>query len=384
MRERKYPRVEFYYYLLIWFAMTFFIAGCMKKEPSQAAQRVFPVSVASVVQWDIPIYIETIGHVVAFTNVDVKPQVEGRVLEVYIKGGQDVQAGQSLYLIDPITYQIALERAKATLAKDEAQLEYARKRLQRYEQLIKTDFISKLNIEEYLSHVKMLEGQVRIDRAEVSLAQINLNHCKVVSPVEGRVNLTCSDPGNLVKANDSNVLTRILQITPVYVYFSLSQKEFQDWQHILAEGHCHFKALLPFGDSQQFEGEVIAIDNQLQTGTIQLKGIVPNRERILWPGEFVRVRLHVKMKNQVPVIPIAAIQIGQKGSFVYVLKPDMLVDVVHVKTGGYLDGWIAIDEGLQPGMKVIIDGQINLYPGAKVKIVERISDQIDKDQRQED
>lgn len=348
------------------------LIGCSKKEEIGEGhfERPLPVVVGEVISKDVPIYIETIGNVEAYKSVSVRPRVGGAVMEVAIDGGDSVKEGDLLYRIDPVPYEILLEKAEANLLKDQAELEYAKTKLERYSGLVQKEYIAKLNIEEYKKNVSSEEAQIKMDQATVKDAKINLGYCTVLSPLNGKVGLTKVDPGNIVQANDPNALITILQVMPIYVNFSLTQKDFQELQEVLQTGKRKFTVVLPFGCEKEFEGELDAFDNRVssETATIQLKGTVANEKECLWPGEFVKVKLFVKMKNQASVIPLEAVQKGQKGTFVYVLKPDMTVEPALIKTGEVIDHFIVVDEGLKPGMKVITDGQLNLRPGVKVLI----------------
>lgn len=351
------------------------LPSCAERSsaPTQVEEKVFPVQIEEVTERDVPVYIEAIGNVVAFNQVDLRPQVSGKVIDVYVHGGQDVRAGDILYQIDPIPYQLAFDKARATLEKNRAQLHYARQKFARYEQLLKSEFVSKLNIEEYASQVRTQEEQVKIDQAEAHLAHMNLSYCQIISPIEGRVSLNRIDIGNLMTANDPNALTRILQIIPIYVCFSIPQGQFQDLQHVLAHGNRTFEAILPFGSQRTFTGTLVAIDNQVnpQTGTIQLKGVIPNHEKILWPGEFVRVRLLIRTKHQVPVISASAIQLDRQGSFVYALKSNQTIEPIYVRVGEHVDDhFVVIEEGLKSGTKIVTDGHLNLRSGVKVMLAD--------------
>lgn len=349
--------------------------GCSKQDNQKAPfERPLPVKTAEVTQRDIPIYVEVIGTISGSVVVNIRPQVSGRVTDVYVDGGQDVRAGDLLYKIDSAPYEAALQQAKATLIKDQAQLEFAKKKLERYSE-VKSDFVSKISLEEFKRDTQMLEGQILLDKAQIDLAQLNVDYCYVKAPIDGRIKISTVDPGNLVIANDANALTQIIQINPIYVYFSIPQKEFQEFQKILQQGRKQFDVFLPFGSQDVFKGEVVALNNEVDatTGTIQIKGLIPNEEKILWPGEFVKVRLFLRMKRGAVVVPSSAIQVGQKGSYVYVLQPDHTVDMVLVETSEEIDNVIVVDKGLQTGMIVITDGQGNLKPGSKVLTPEDIT-----------
>jgi multidrug efflux system membrane fusion protein len=347
------------------------LGGCSQSSegPPSGFERPFPVVVKEAIQKDVPVYVEAIGNATASTSVTIKPQVSGKVIDTPIEKKNDVQVGDLLYRIDPVPYKLALEKAKATLIKDEAELEYAKKKVERYETLVRKDFVSKLSIEEYQRDAKVLEAQIQFDKSEVGTAETNLNYCNIVSPLDGRVGFQRIKIGNVVSPADQTPMATILQITPIDIYFSISQKEFEELQHVLAQGKNSFKAILP-GTGQEFIGELTAVDNQVdtRTGTIQIKGSIKNRERILWPGEFVRVQVFIRMISNALLIPFQAVQVGQNGSYVYVLGPDDKVKNIPVKTGQKFGDLIVVEEGLEPGLKVVTDGQINLRPDVKVVV----------------
>jgi membrane fusion protein, multidrug efflux system len=257
----------------------------------------------------------------------------------------------------------------------QAELEFSQKKLERYAQLAKTDYVSKLNVEEFKRDVRIQEAQILADQAELQLAQLNLNECYVCAPVEGKVSLSTIDEGNLFIAYDQAILTQILQLSPVNVNFTLCQKDFQDLQPLLKKKGGRFEVILPYESQEKFEGEVTVIDNHInsETGTITLRGRVDNRDETLWPGQFVYVRFFVREKKGVPVIPQTAIQQGQKGTFVYVLQPDQTVEAVAIQTAEHFDDFVVVDQGLKPGMKIVTDGQLNLRSGVKVVVSAEIA-----------
>lgn len=348
--------------------------SCSKEDQQHGAfERSFPVSVAVVKEKDVPVFIESIGTVSASEVVNVRPQVGGTIVDVFIKGGDDVRAGDYLYKIDPAPYQVALDIAKANLIKDQAQLDYFENRLERNLKLAGSDFVSKINIEQYKSDVKAQEGQVLIDKSQINQAQINLNYTLVMSPIDGKVSLAKIDRGNVVQANDQTHLISIRKLDPVFVDFSITQQEFYELQQMMAkEGSRTFQVLLPYDTNVNLEGYKLAFNNEvnLNTGTIQLRGVVDNAREILWPGEFVRVRLFVRIDKNMAVVPDSAVQRGQKGPFVYVVNDDSTVSYVSVVLGPALEGESSIKEGIKPGQKVVTVGQLNLKPGAKVMVVE--------------
>lgn len=373
-----------YFNLTLLILLSIGVWSCSHQKASQSppstTERTFPVSVTEVIQKDVPIYLETIGHVRARSTVQLKPEVGGQVKEIYIKGGDHVQEGQVLYQINPWPYQIALNRVEALLKKDQADLKFAQERLERYLTLVKSDFVSKLTIQEYMRDVKVQEEQILIDQADIDHAKLNLSYCLVKAPLSGKIGLSKVDRGNIVKADDPEALVTILQVQPISVYFSLSQKEFQQAQEILRQDKPKFSVFLPYGSSLEIEGQLEAFDNQFnsQTGTIQLKGNVANQDEILWPDEFVRVHLFTHMQLGALIIPAAAIQMGQNGSYVYTLQADQTVKLIPIQVGQTVQEGVIVEKGLQLGMQVVTNGQVNLKPGAKVELISSKKPHVEK------
>jgi multidrug efflux system membrane fusion protein len=348
------------------FILFAFFVSC-SQSPVQIPPKVFPVKVARVEQQDVPVYLEAIGNVSAPNNVEMRPQIKGTIIDVLFSGGDDVDAGDVLYRLDPLPYQLALERAEANLVKDQAALEYAHRKIERYSTLLKNNFVSKLSIEEYKRDVRSLEAQIAIDQAEIGTAQTNLDYTTIVAPLKGRISLSKVDRGNVISPENTQPLANILQIVPIYVYFSIPQTEFEQLQQQLLLQDYSFTVILP-GTQQEFQGNVIAFDNQVdsKTGTIRIKGIVANEAKILWPGEFVQVRVLLYVKKKAAIVPQQAVQIGQKGSYVYLLQDDQTVKYVSVETGERIGENIVINTGVKIGDSIVTDGQINLQPDAKL------------------
>jgi multidrug efflux system membrane fusion protein len=344
------------------------VTGCSKKEPPPGG---FPSPIVSstVKTQDVPVYISTIGNVNSQATVEVRPQVTGKLIAVHVKQGQNVKKGDLLYSIDPKPFQAELDKAKATLVKDQANLEYARDRLARYKELVKKEYVSQLNYDEYQSNVAALEGQVMIDLADVTYAEINLGYTSVTAPIDGRLSGYDVDVGNLVSPTDTRPLTTIRQISPIDVNFYLPQYEFQRIKQLQSQSPLTVEATIPKSTIQEtFQGKVYFIDNNLSlnTGTILLKAVFQNENRILWPGEFVEVKLLLKTQPKALIVPFAAVQMGQQGSYVYIVKPDNTVELRNVKTGVRYNDYIVIEDGVKDGEKIVIDGQVNLRNGSQV------------------
>lgn len=357
---------------IYFFACMILLAGCSKPAPKRELPPV-RVEVNEVVQKDIPLFIETIGNVYETSLVQIRPQAQGILLKASVEQGQIVQEGDLLFEIDPKSYQAALDQAKANLMRDQALLEIAQITVKRNADLLKKDFISKLAYEQYEANVKQAEGQVEADKAAIQTAQINLNYTKIFSPISGKVSLYNVYPGNLVVINDPNFLIEIRQITPIDVRFTLPQRDFQELQKHHEIKDLPFQVFLPSEDDKPFTGTLYFFDNHidLNTGTLLLKGRIANEDHVLWPGEFVRVRLMLKTEENAIVAPYSAIQIGQKGHYVFLVQPDQTVKVADVVVGQRLDSVVIIQSGLKAGDKVVTNGQLNLRSGAKVEVVSR-------------
>lgn len=345
------------------------LMACSKEKPKE--ERVVPIIIGEVTQQDIPIYIEAIGNIYAYPTVQIRPQVGGIVKEAYVKQGQYVKKGDPLYQIDPRPYQAVLDQAKANLIKDKATLSIAQITLSRNEELVKKDFISKLAYDQFKSNVDAAQGQVLFDQAAIDLAEINLEWTKPTSPIDGKVSQYNLDPGNLVIANDPTVLTDIRQITPADVRFTVAQKDFVEVQKAMRAGTLKFEAILPQDPTQSREGSIYFVDNHLDlnTGTVLIRGAVPNEDEFFWPGEFIRVRLQLRVQKDALLVPVEAVQIGQEGAFLYVYHPSSSsVEYRRIKKGDRTGDKVWIVEGVKLGEQVVLRGQVNLRPGAKVRL----------------
>lgn len=359
--------------LALW-SLLLYSSGCAKKETKPSVQSL-PVVLGEVVTQDLPIFTDVIGNVYSLQVVEVRPQVQGTIEKTFVEQGQYVKKGDPLYLIDPRVYQANLDKAKATLIKDSATLKFDKIRVARYEGLVKQDYFAKLNFEQFQTSVEADQGQVLSDKADIALAQINLDWCTITSPIDGKISQFNIDVGNLVVAYDTNAITDIRQINPADIRFNINQKDFVRAQKALREGQLKFEVTLPQDLDHPREGKIYFIDNHLDlsTGTILIKGFVPNDDEAFWPGEFVRVRLQFLVEKDALLVPEEAIQVGQNGSFIYVYKPEnSTVDYRQVEVGEKSGQQIEIKKGVSEGEKVVVKGQLNLKPGAKVNVTRKV------------
>lgn len=347
--------------------------GCSSRDSVQAAKLqqapAAPVKVATVASRTMPVQLQAIGNVEAISSVTIKPQISGQLMQVHFKEGDFVKKGQLLFTIDRAPFEAALRQAEATLAKDQAQALNAKLDAQRYEGLGREGVVSKQQVDAAQATFNALEASVAADKAAVESAKINLEYTSIYAPINGRTGNVGAKEGNLVKANDVPILVTINQIEPIYVSFAVPEQQLTDVKKYTGTKTLHVEAA-PQGSGQQFDGKLTFIDNavDLTTGTIKLKATFANQERALWPGQFADVMLTLTTQPNALVIPSAALQTGQNGTYVYVVNPDSTVQPQTVKVGWTVGDNTVIASGLASGQKVVTDGQLRLTPGAKVEI----------------
>jgi len=363
------------HFRFIGLAAVFALIGTSACSPSggKAAGRAMagvPVNAAETIQKDEPLEIPTVGRVEAIQSVSVKALVGGEVTRVYFKEGQDVKKGARLFTIDPRPFEIALKQAEALLEKDRALLENAQSDMARYGGLVKKDYVTKEQYDALVANRDVLAATVKADEANVANARLQLGYTVVSSPLDGRTGSLLIDAGNIIKANDVNSAVVIYQMSPIYVTFSVPEQNLPSIRKYMAEAPLRTD-VTPAGSSQApVSGILTFVDNAIDqaTGTITLKATFENTDESLWPGEFLNVRLVLTTEKGVTVVPSQAVQTGQNGLYVYVIKPDMTVDMKAVTVSRTFGQDSIISGGLKPGERVVTDGQLRLVPGAKVEI----------------
>jgi membrane fusion protein, multidrug efflux system len=328
-----------------------------------------PVLAAAASTADIPVYLDGVGTIRALNTVTVRPQVDGKLIKISFKEGQDVARGDVLAEIDPVTYQAQLDQVKAKKALDEAQLENARRDLERYTRLT-TGAVTEKQIDTQRAQVAQLEAQVRLDQAAIDNAQAYLDYTKIVAPISGRTGLRMVDEGNIVRGGDGGGggFVVITQIKPISVFFSLPQQQLQRVNKAFAQAPLTVEALGPDNKTVVDRGALQVVDNQVDqtTGTVKLKAEFPNLDLQLWPGQFINVRLLVETLRQVVVVPTAAVQRGPAGTFVYVVKDGDTVGVRPIAITLQDDVRAVVASGLQSGERVVTTGFIRLADGTRV------------------
>ena len=344
-------------------------AGCGQKDPAVAAAAV-PVVAEAAARKSVPIQLRAIANVESIETVAVRPQVGGEITAVHFREGTDVRAGDLLFTIDPRPYEAALHQAEAGLARDEANARNARLEAQRAETLSNQGILSREQFDATHNSADALDAAVRADRASVEAARLNLAYCSIRSPIEGRTGSLLVQRGNVVKAIDGGPLVVINRIDPVFVSFSVPDKRLAEIQAARATRKLAVAARIPGEEARPIAGELTFLDNAVDraTGTVRLKGTFANRDRRLWPGQFVNVVLSIATRPDSIVVPTQAVQTGQAGTFVFVVKPDLTAEARPVVSGEELDGHVIVEKGLQEGERVVIDGQIRLVPGARVEL----------------
>ena len=342
------------------------------------ANTVVPVLVSPATTKDVPIYLDGIGTVQASASVTVKTQVDGQLIAVNFKEGQDVKAGDLLAQIDPRSYQASLDLATAKKAQDEANLANARIDLNRYNKLAANAYTSAQQADTQKATVAQLEAQVAQDQAQIDTARVNLGFTRIASPIDGRIGLRLVDAGNIVHAADATGLCTITTLSPITVVFTLPQQSLPQATRALTRGHAEVLALpqdvdRPTASSAVLDrGELLVIDNSVDstTGTIKLKAIFPNAALALWPGGFVNVRLRVETVKDALTIPPVAIQRGPQGTYVYVAKADNTVERRVVQIGAQDGQTVIVTAGLTPGENVVTDGTSRMIDGGKIRIAD--------------
>jgi membrane fusion protein, multidrug efflux system len=329
-----------------------------------------PVLVATAARKTMAIQLRAVGNVEAFSTVSVKSQITGVLTEAHFKEGQNVKKGQLLFTIDPRPLEAVLKQAEANLARDAAQLQNAREQARRYAELFKKQYVSQEQYEQIRTNADALEAVVEADKAAVENARVQLSYCYIYSPIDGQVGSLLVNEGNLVRVNDATPLVVINQVTPINVTFSVPEQNLADIRRHMATGSLKVEARFPSDDGRAENGILAFIDNAVDrtTGTIKLKAEFKNGERRLWPGQFINVALTLSTQSDAVVVPSEAIQVGPEGQHVFVVKPDNSVEVRPVVVARTDEGETVIANGLQPGEKIVREGQFLLGPGSRIEV----------------
>jgi multidrug efflux system membrane fusion protein len=350
--------------------------GCQSADSSKgknalaATTRAVPVAVASAVEQDMPVYLTGLGSVIAYNTVSIKSRVDGQLMQVNFKEGEQVKKGDLLILIDPRPYQVQLASAQAQLFKDQASLRDAQLNYQRFKDLLnESGAMSQQQVDTQKSSADQFEGAVRADQAAIDNAKLQLEYCHITAPVSGHIGLRLVDAGNIVHASDANAMLVITQLQPISVIFTLPADSLPVVMQRMKQGTLKVDAYDRDNKIKLATGTLLTIDNQIDqtTGTDRLKATFDNKDGALFPNQFVNIRLLLDVRKDSTIVPSVAVQRGPQGSFVYVVRADSTVEARPVTVALTQSNQSAIGSGLQVGEVVVTDGQDKLQNGAKVE-----------------
>jgi membrane fusion protein, multidrug efflux system len=367
----KYP-AERLPLLILLFPLTavLFLSGCGSKEPQITARPPAPVVVANVEQQDIPVQIQAIGNVEAYQTVQIRSQVNGQIQKIFFKEGEDVRQGQQLFQLDKRPFQADLEKTIGQMKHDQATAENSRIQSDRYSGLEAQGIVSHEQAEQFRAQAKADASAVEADKASVDAARVQLQYTDIAAPIDARTGALMINLGNLVKANDTPYLLQLNQVTPIYVTFSVPEANLDRLRRGFSSGQLKILAYPKGQPDRPAEGRLTFIDNgvDMTTGMFKLKGTFQNKDRRLWPGEFVDVALVLSTQKNAVVVPTKAIQTGQQGEYVYVVRNDSTAESRPVKTSGVYRDLTLISDGLKTGEQVIVNGQLRVAPNAKIVV----------------
>lgn len=380
--------------------------GCVNKAQPTFERPPAPVSVTVAIKQDVPTYLDAIGKTVAREIVSIQPQVSGRIIKIHFTDGADVKKGDLLFTIDPRPFEVALQQAEANvsrdqtlkkqaeanLAKDIAQAKWGEVQVKRYGDLVTHGVVPKEQYEQLQANLDSLNATVeadraavrsadeaiKVDKAAIESAKVQLSYCYIHSPIDGRAGQRLVDIGNVVNpggssnasSGNSNSLLVIERLDPIYADFTISQNDLSKVQQQMRRGNLKTEVRLPDTSDAPVIGQLTFLDNAVQntTGTVNLRATIPNAGHRFWPGRFVNIRLVLNTIQGAVLIPAGASQMSAKGPFVYVIKPDSTAEQRPVMLGQRQGDLIVVESGVEPGERVVINGQIGVTPGGKVRI----------------
>ena len=353
-------------------AISALLAGCGSKQTKSARAGgpppAVPVGVATVKQGNFNVYLNGLGSVEAFYTVSLKTRIDGQIMQVNFREGQEVKAGDLLIVIDPRPYQVALDQAKANLVKDQAQLTNAKAQYDRNKVLYEQGVIAKQDLDTMEASFGTYEGTIEADKAAIKNAELNLTYCYIKSPIDGRVGLRQVDPGNYVTAAGGTAMLTITQLHPIAVLFTLPEDQLQQVMDHMRQGTLEVDAYSRDDQQKLATGKLLTINNQIDqtTGTVQLKAVFDNKDNALWPNQFVNAHLLLQTMDNAITVPASAMQRGPDGTFTYIVDPNNTVQMQTVQVTLTQGATVVIGKGLQAGQRVVTDGQEKLQAGMRV------------------
>ena len=347
-----------------------------REKPAAKGPGAVPVAVIAAVQQSVPVRLQAIGNVEAYTSVAVKSRVDGQIVDVHFREGQEVKKGEVLFRIDARPFEAAFRQAEAQALRDVASRDQASSQERRYLELLEKNFVSKDAYAQYRTNAQTAEASAKASQAALENAKLNLEYTVILSPIDGYVGRALLQAGNMVKANDTAALVVINQVRPVYVSFAIPEQQLMQVRELMRKGPLAVEVAAPGTDKSLATGRIAFLDNAVDqtTGTIKVRAIFENADAALWPGQFYTVRVKLYEQENAILVPSRALQTGPNGQFVYVVKTDMTAEVrqvVVVRAEGELS--VLAEGGVAKGEPVVVRGALRLAPGIKVNIADSAS-----------
>jgi multidrug efflux system membrane fusion protein len=344
-----------------------------KEKPAAKGPGAAPVAVVAALQQSIPVRLQAIGNVEAYASVAVKSRVDGQILEVHFREGQEVKKGEVLFRIDPRPFEAAHKQAEAQALRDAANRDQAASQERRYQELLDKNFVSKDAYAQYRTNAQTAQANAKATEAALENAKLNLEYTVIRSPIDGYVGRALLQAGNMVKANDTISLLVINQVKPVYVSFAIPEQQLATVRDLMRKGPLTVDVADPGTDKPRGTGRIAFLDNAVDqtTGTIKVRAVFDNADAALWPGQFYTVRVKLYDQENAILVPSRALQTGPNGQFVYVVKEDLTVELRKVTVSRSEGDTAVLAEGnVAKGERIVVRGALRLAPGAKVTITE--------------
>jgi multidrug efflux system membrane fusion protein len=344
-------------------------SGAKEKRGRAGQAPAVPVSIALAVQKNVPFRLAAIGNVEAFSTVAVKARVDGQIVAVNFRQGQEVRRGQMLFRIDARPFQAALRQAEANALRDAAARDQAHSQERRYKELLEKKFVSPEAYAQIATNAQTAEAVAAASRAALENARLNLAYCTIASPIDGYAGRALLQAGNLVKANDVNALVVINQVKPIYVSFAVPEQQLPAIRKYMSQGSLPVEVTASGAEQPLAQGSLVFVDNSVDpaTGTIRLRARFENRDLALWPGQFVSIQLQLYDESNAILVPAGAVQTGPDGQYLYVVKSDSSVELRSVSVERTASD-LAVIKGVAAGERVVTGGALRLAPGTKVRI----------------
>ena len=346
------------------------LSSCEKKVVQKPPAA--PVYVSKSIEKDVPIYFDYVGHIEAYSTVEIQSQVAGILVEQHFEQGDDVKKDDLLFVIDPRPYQAALAQAEATLAQNIATLKFSEETVRRYTKLAQEDYVAQLTFDQYVTNVAVDEAIIKQNIAQIETAKINLGYCYIRSPIDATTGILNKYVGNFITVGESTPLITLNKIDPIYLNFYVPEQQLPKILELQRKSALKVEAIVNQDFSKPYPGNVTLINNMVDqdTGMFLIQATLPNQEKILWPGEFVTTRLFLETQKNAVLIPIKAIEYGQNGPYAYVVKDNLTVELRNLTLGQAEGDMIIVNKGIVAGETIVVDGQVNLLPGVAVSIKE--------------